>query len=187
MPVHTVEIDSALPFAQHLRAGRVREVRLQESDTFPNNADCPLLVYEQILALPASDPGAMLIQLLAATKWGNAWRTGVMHVHHYHSTAHEVIGCAAGSARLQLGGPAGVTVDVRAGDGLVIPAGVAHKNLGASRDFTVVGAYPPGQRYDMCYGRAGERDAALARIAALSRPDTDPFFGPAGPLPRLWP
>ena len=47
-----------------------------------------------------------------------------------------------GSAVFHLGGEKGKKVNVKAGDIIVIPAGVGHKNLGASDDFGVVGAYP---------------------------------------------
>lgn len=69
---------------------------------------------------------------------------------------------------------------------IVIPAGVAHKNLGSSADFTVVGGYPPGQDYDMQYGREGERPQADENIARVAHPDSDPLYGPQGPLPAHW-
>jgi uncharacterized protein YjlB len=36
---------------------------------------------------------------------------------------------------------------------VVFRGALSHKNLGASPDFAVVGAYPDGQRWDMNYGR----------------------------------
>ena len=71
-------------------------------------------------------------------------------------------------------------------DTIVIPAGVAHKNLRASRDFLVVGAYPPGQSWDMNYGEAGERPDADQNIMRVPRPKKDPVFGRRGPLIDHW-
>jgi uncharacterized protein YjlB len=40
------------------------------------------------------------------------------------------------------------------GDVLLIPAGVAHKNVGASIDFKCVGAYPGGKEFDINLGKS---------------------------------
>jgi uncharacterized protein YjlB len=77
-------------------------------------------------------------------------------------------------------------VRLTAGDVVVIPAGVAHKNDGASSDFRVVGAYPDGTGPDMQYGKPGERPGTDRNIAAVPSPAADPVHGSAGPLTRLW-
>ena len=79
-----------------------------------------------------------------------------------------------------------MVLEVKAGDVVVIPAGVSHKNLGASRDFGVVGAYPKGQNWDMHYGKPGERPAADERIAQVAMPTSDPVFGADGPMEAHW-
>ena len=94
--------------------------------------------------------------------WGGSWRNGIFPFHHYHSTSHEVLGIARGSARVRFGGEKGQTVEVAAGDVVVIPAGVGHKNEGSSPDLLVIGAYPEGRDYDLCRGEPG-RAAARAR------------------------
>jgi uncharacterized protein YjlB len=68
----------------------------------------------------------------------------------------------------------------------VIPAGVAHKNVGASRDFRVVGAYPWGTSPDMQYGKRGERPAADRNIARVRLPAGDPVLGRRGALVAIW-
>ena len=73
-----------------------------------------------------------------------------------------------------------------AGDVIIIPAGVSHKNLDQSPDFRCVGAYPKGQSPDMKYGNPTERPDADERIKKVPLPKTDPVFGKAGPLIRLW-
>ena len=72
------------------------------------------------------------------------------------------------------------------GDVIIIPAGVAHKNFGATGDFGVVGAYPEGQDWDMNYGRPGERPAVDSNIRRVALPKADPLYGIAGPLLEQW-
>jgi uncharacterized protein YjlB len=159
----------------------VVSILLADDGTFPNNRR-PLLLYPG--AVPA-EPAA-IEDLFERNGWPPAWRNGVYAYHHYHSTAHEALGIYSGSATIQFGGPQGVRRRVQAGDVAVIPAGVAHCCLEASADFRLVGAYPRGQRPDMCYGKPGERPEADRRIAALSDPEQDPVQGAGGTLCRLW-
>jgi uncharacterized protein YjlB len=128
----------------------------------------PLVVYRGALA-EGGDRAAACERLFAQHGWPDAWRNGIYGQHHYHSTAHEVLGIAAGSARVKLGGEGGQTVELRAGDVVVIPAGVAHKREAASADLLVIGAYPRGQRPDLCRAEAAAHGRALPRIAAVPR------------------
>jgi uncharacterized protein YjlB len=138
-------------------------------------------------ALADVDPAAAFEALFDANGWGGAsWRNGLFQVHHYHSTAHEVLGVYSGKVRIQLGGPTGTAVDVHAGDVVVIPAGVAHKSLGASADFRVVGAYPAGTSPDLNYGKRGERPDTDRNIARLAVPAADPVEGKGGTLVAQW-
>jgi len=169
-----------------VRSAKVLNERLRDDGTFPNNERLPVLVYQTALALSNSNPAAIIENLFAANRWTGSWRNGIYGFHHYHSTAHEVLGVYGGSAEVQLGGDHGITLTVREGDVIIIPAGVAHKNLGASADFRVVGAYPSGTRPDMCYGNAGERPQADDRIAKLPLPHLDPVYGAQGPIADHW-
>ncbi|WAC25791.1 cupin domain-containing protein [Ancylobacter sp. SL191] len=148
----------------------------------PNHPAFPVLIYHA--ALPA-DPSAIEEQV-GANGWECRWRNGVFDYHHFHSTAHEALMVARGHATVQLGGSGGAVVEIAAGDALVLPAGTGHKRLAASADFLIIGAYPPGQDYEIERPDAAGLAAAQARIAAVLRPASDPVTGPAGALTRLW-
>jgi uncharacterized protein YjlB len=68
----------------------------------------------------------------------------------------------------------------------VIPAGVAHKRESASADLLVIGAYPRGQRPDICQAEPARHDRAAANIAAVPLPAADPVTGSAAPLLECW-
>ena len=119
---------------------------------FPNNT-LPILYYPKALEVPALFPAAQVKKLFRKNRWSNNRKQGIYTYHHYHSTTHEVLGLIKGETLLQLGGENGITLFVEKGDVLVIPAGVAHMNLGNENDFTCVGGYPDGREYDMKYGK----------------------------------
>jgi uncharacterized protein YjlB len=153
---------------------------------FPNNALLPVLIYEKILQLPDHHAGKEVERIFKTNGWGNAWQNGVYDYHHYHSTAHEVLGVFQGSARIQFGGPSGKAILLEKGDVVVIPAGVAHKSIDVYDDFKCVGAYPRGQTYDINTGTEEEHERALETIRSLPLPETDPVYGTDGPLLTNW-
>ncbi|HMJ11139.1 MAG TPA: hypothetical protein VK524_07005 [Polyangiaceae bacterium] len=167
-------------------SARIEALRLEDDGTYPNNGALPALHYRRAFALPPREPARVIERCFHANGWSNGWRDGVYDCHHYHSAAHEVLGCYAGTARVQLGGPQGSELYVSAGDVVVIPAGVAHKRLSASDDFRVVGCYAGGRDYDMNYGKASERPQADENIDRVPAPDSDPVYGKSGPLMQHW-
>ena len=159
---------------------RPEAVRFADDGDIPNSA-LPLLVYRGAL----SDRGAGAVQrLFQANGWGDGWVNGVFSHHHYHSTAHEVLGIIEGWAEVRFGGPHGETLRVAAGDVVVVPAGVAHCNVGQGGGFSCVGAYPAGQRPDI--RRQGETDDVRGKVAAVPARVPDPVYGQDGPLRDAW-
>ncbi|HET7624688.1 MAG TPA: cupin domain-containing protein [Verrucomicrobiae bacterium] len=171
--------------AEMLNEPKVQAILLDDDGLIPNSK-FPLLIYQGALKLPDCDPASAFENIFRANGWSGSWRDGIYTYHHYHSTTHEVMGVFKGSATVQLGGERGVKHKIHAGDVVIIPAGVAHKNLGASSDFGVVGAYPGGREWDMNYGRAGERPKSDETIASVPMPKADPIYGAGGPLFQYW-
>ena len=150
------------------------------------NSKLPVLLFRRVLAARASDKGRRFRQLFQQNGWTGLWTDTIYDYTHFHSNAHEVLGIAAGSARVRLGGEQGQTVELFAGDIVVIPAGVAHKRESASADLLVIGAYPKGQHPDICRAEPGARGKALGNIAAVPLPAADPVTGGAEPLLACW-
>jgi uncharacterized protein YjlB len=153
-----------------------------DDGTIPNSR-LPLLVYRDAVAADA----AQIECLFAANHWPPAWRNGVHPFHHFHSSAHEVLGVARGEVSVLFGGPNGEVLTVRAGDVVIVPAGVAHCNQRQSSDLLIVGAYPDnGPQPDLRRAKPGEHDAASHAVAAVPLPAADPVTGVEGALARLW-
>jgi len=153
----------------------------------PNNPALPLLLYRRAFDPSAArDPAAPFEEAFAAHGWDRSWRNGIHDFQHFHTRAHEVLGIARGWAQVQFGGARGPTVEVEAGDVVVLPAGTGHRRVAASTDLLVVGAYPDNCGIDQ--KRPGQIDhaRAVAAIAAVPLPRQDPVHGAGGPLIALW-
>lgn len=170
---------------QQLEA-EVQEYLFEDDGGIPNNPNLPLLVYARVLSEPERQPSRCK-ELLAENGWGGVWVNGVFNYHHHRSASHEVLCVVSGRASMDFGGLEGETVEVEAGDAVVIPAGVGHRNAGSSGDFSVVGAYLRGQEsYDLRTGAEVERPEVLENIHKVPLPEADPLFGEVGPLLQRW-
>lgn len=158
---------------------------IKDNGIFPNS-NLPIIVYKRVLNLPSLFASSAIRKLFKNNDWKNSWRSGIFEYHHYHSITHEVLGVCKGKTFLLLGGDSGVKLEVEKGDVIIIPAGVAHKNLGKENQITCIGAYPDGKDYDMNYGREGERPNADKRIANVPLPEKDPVFGTKGGIMLYW-
>jgi uncharacterized protein YjlB len=173
--------------AQHIALHKMPEPDLlffKDDGSIPNSK-FPLLLYRNAFAARGEKGAEWLEQHFLQNNWSNSWRNGIFDFHHYHSITHEVLGIYSGKALVHLGGEQGSKIDINAGDIIIIPAGVGHKNLG-SDELGVVGAYPAGMMWNMQYGKPGERPKADEDIAVVPIPDHDPLFGKKDGLLKIW-
>lgn len=145
----------------------------------------PLLIYHGVFGLSASadDMESHLRRVGVVTP---QWRYTMYDTTHFHSTTHEVLCISHGRARLRFGGdgnPDRFEPVVVRGDVIIIPAGVGHRLLDdLDGGFRMVGSYPPGLAWDMCYGTPAEQPR-LEGIRSLAWFHSDPVYGHDGPAP----
>lgn len=165
---------------------RVSSHQIPAHDRIPNTSiqRKPLLIYHAVFR---SDTSASAIEAHLSTVGAvdPQWRYPMYRKSHFHSTTHEVLCIASGQATLCFGhedNPNRVVARVEAGDAIVVPAGVAHRSLeDFDGDFMMVGSYPKGRNWDMCYGQDGEEEQVKG-IAGLGWFERDPIYGDAGPV-----
>jgi uncharacterized protein YjlB len=162
----------------------LQKIHVNATENFPNSK-FPVLLYKGILEVPSFFPAKYVSDLFERNNWSNSWDAGIFDCHHYHSNVHEALGVYGGATSVMLGGEGGVEVRLEKGDVLIIPAGVAHKNMGGEHDIKCIGAYPYGQDYDMNYGKPEEREQAANNLIRTPIPKTDPVRGKEG-LPEIW-
>jgi len=157
----------------------------QPTDQFPNSL-LPVILYQDALPSYVFFRRTQVRRILGRNGWSNVAVGGINTTMHYHSNNHVVIVMLRGSSDLVVGGYRGHRFRVAKGDILIIPAGVAYKNLGRQYDVTVITAWPGGIKGDVNVGLPGERPAADLRIAAVVTPHLDPILGASGPLLQTW-
>ncbi|WP_336516643.1 cupin [Pollutibacter soli] len=178
-------IGLGLVFHKPAEGSMMPEKMFFKDDGLIPNSRYPLLLYRKAFKERGDQGADWLQKKFEENNWGNSWRNGIFDFHHYHSISHEVLGIYSGEAMVHLGGEKGQRVNIAAGDIIVIPAGVGHKNLG-SVELGVVGAYPDGLTWDMNYGKPEERPRADNNIAAVPVPSRDPLNGKNGGLLAAW-
>ena len=131
-----MEFMSVFPMAEKQDIVQPEQLHFKDDGVYPGSV-LPVLLYRAAIMADAQDRASVFERGFAQNDWRNSWRNGVYSFAHYHSTSHEALGVYNGSARLRLGGEPGQTVEVRSGDVSLIPAGVAHQNIGASPTLTL--------------------------------------------------
>jgi len=149
------------------------------------NSRFPTLVYRGISTGSVLD----MEELIRANDWHPTWHNsmGMIPNHHFHAEAHEIIVINSGELDCQLGGHDGARTTLRAGDAVVIPAGVGHLGVGFTEDLRVTGGFPAGYCFlDFRLGYADEYYELAERASLIPVPAKDPFFGAQGHLPKIW-
>ncbi|KAG7132638.1 hypothetical protein HYQ45_009002 [Verticillium longisporum] len=176
MPSHQLTALSSLRVSKHL---------IPAHNLIPNTSlqQKPLLLYHA--AFPSSiTPAEIESHLASVAVVEPQWRYTMYTRTHFHSTTHEVLCVSRGRARLCFGGEANegrFEPVVETGDVIVVPAGVGHRLLeDLEGGFEMVGSYPKGRQWDMCYGEEGE-EKQVAAIKSVPWFVKDPVYGDQGP------
>jgi uncharacterized protein YjlB len=158
---------------------------IEDNGIFPNSR-LPVLLYKSAFQLPNDHAPGVIEEIFDENDWSNSWRNGIYSYNHYHSISHEVLGIYSGNCHLVLGGDSGIQILLAKGDVLLIPAGVAHKNIGSSVNFKCVGAYPGGNDFDINLGKSGERPGTDKNISRVAMPKKDSLYGSTGCMFKYW-
>lgn len=172
--------------AELVRIRKPHLLHFKDDGRTPNN-HLPLVLYcSPISFRDGLDPAAVFEDLFAAHGWRQSRRDGKYDFLHFHRRTHEVLGIAQCRLRAEFGGSAGKTLELRAGDVVILPAGTGHRRLASSGDLLVVGAYPPSGTYDEPRPADVNHAKAASAIGRVRAPTQDPVYGKKGPLVRLW-
>ena len=176
------------------------------------NSTFPVLIYREVLS-PSDATALKFRDALEKNHWKQGGVFKTFKAHHFHSVTHECYAVFSGSSRLLLGrGPlddpdAGKEVDLRAGDMIVLPSGVAHCSLSSDGDYEYLGLYPevsplfrlywptrsnevsqgsPKWDNNFCKADASETEEKAKKAGAVPVPQFDPVYGEDGPLVQIW-
>jgi len=154
------------------------KVWFDKGEDVPNSA-LPVLIFRSLLAPGARDKANAFRERFRKGQWTGLWTDTIFDYTHFHSNAHEALGIAEGKVTVRLGGDGGRLFRLKAGDMLVLPAGVGHRRVGGDKGLKVIGAYPRGQsHFDMKRKGRARPNVPL--------PKTDPFYGEGGPVVEIW-
>ncbi|KAA5968841.1 hypothetical protein [Pantoea sp. M_9] len=163
-----------------------QHLRLSHASGGVPNSPLPLIIWPRVVPDDTEDSARWFETTFTASGWPAAWRAPVFPYTHYHPNTHEVLGVGAGWAEILLGGDSGRMVVLREGDAVLIPAGVGHKQVYASDNFFMVGAYPEGMTPETVRDEPSRLRAAREQIQRVPLPPRDPLTGGKGMMTDLW-
>ncbi|OCT53388.1 hypothetical protein CLCR_10898 [Cladophialophora carrionii] len=166
-----------------LSALRVSRHQIPAYQRIPNTSiqRKPLMIYHGVFSNSA--PSSVESHLRSIGVVSPQWTYTMFSETHFHSNTHEVLSVVAGSAKCCFGGEENegrVEPVLSQGDVVIVPAGVGHRLLEDYGGFQMVGSYPTGKTWDMCYGKAGE-EQQVKQIETLGWFKRDPVYGDDGP------
>ena len=166
---------------------RVSQHQIPANNLTPNTSiqKKPLLIYHSAFEPSQASAPTIESHLTSVGVVEPQWRFSMFPVDHFHSNTHEVLCVCNGKAMLCFGGEGNeerVESEVEKGDVMIVPAGVGHKLLEdlSGGGFEMVGSYPPGEPWNLCYGTEEEREK-VDSISGLQWFDKDPIYGDEGP------
>jgi len=154
----------------------VIRMKISPNRPFPGN-EIALRLYRSVFNQAETGLSARFSKLFSDNGWSVPWVNCVFGFHHFTPPAQERLGFPARRVIVQMGGPSGPEVKLEAGDAVLIPAGVGHKNIKSSSDYRILGSYPHGQQPDIRRGDPDEWDEVLDEIAHVRLWDKDPVTG----------
>lgn len=154
----------------------ITRLQITPDKPFPGNT-IEVRLYRSVFAGEGTDLSAEFSRIFTENGWSDPWVNGIYGFHHFHAEAHEALGCSSGWVVVQLGGPNGPEIKLEAGDAVLLPAGVSHKNIDSSPNYQIMGSYPHNQEPDLRRGDPDEWEEVLHRISQTELWDQDPITG----------
>jgi uncharacterized protein YjlB len=158
-----------------------RRLTLVENDEFPAQSRKDIIIYRNAVDPDAADCAEQFEALFTENGWHLEWRGRISDTGHFHSRAHEIIAIVKGATILAFGGGKGKRVVLDAGDAVLVPPGLLHRQVGAwTGGVEAVGAIPEEVEWDL--RREPPPDEPDGGTALVDRPCCDPILGMRGPL-----
>ena len=161
------------------------QLNFKDDGIFPNSP-LPLLFYRDAIRAGAKDPASIFEQSFAGMIGPTRGETVFIPFPIITARRMKCWVFILALPLSRLGGEHGKNVEVHAGDVIVIPAGVAHQNVGASNDFGVVGVYAGGRQWGFASGCPGRAPQSRSQYCGFGNAGERSIYGVAGPLREIW-